>query len=270
MLDVSSLWDFSKPDLSEQRFRDAQTTASENDSLILETQIARTYGLRNNFARARELLAGIEDRVANASAEAQTRYALELGRTYASAAHTETELTPESIETARTLYMQAFEIAEKAKLDYLAVDALHMMSFVDTEPQAQLDWDLKAIEYMEASSQPEAKKWEASLRNNVGYAKQLLGDYDGALEQFKLSLAAHERAANARGARVANWMIAKTLRQKGLYHEAIAIQLRLEQEWELAGQPSQYVFEELELLYSATGDDSKADTYAEKLRTIRQ
>lgn len=34
-LDVTSLWDHSKPELSEQRFRDALATASGDDALVL-------------------------------------------------------------------------------------------------------------------------------------------------------------------------------------------------------------------------------------------
>ena len=269
-LDVSSLWDHGKPELSEQRFRDALKTASDDDALILQSQIARSYGLRKDFVRAREVLASISGRVKNGSPEAQVRYFLELGRTYASAAHPPEAQTPENKKIARSLYTQAFEAAQKAHLDYLAIDALHMMSFVDTEPKSQLDWDLKAVAYMEGSSQLEAKKWEGSLRNNVGYAKHLLGQYDEALVQFRLSLAAHERAGSVRSARIAHWMIAWTLRAQGKFQEAIDIQLRLEREWEQAGDPDPYVFEELEHLYRATKDTVRADSYATKLRNSRR
>jgi hypothetical protein len=72
---------------SEQRFRDALATSTGDDALILQTQIARTYGLRNDFPKAREILRGIEPELAFAGAEARARHALETGRTYASAAH---------------------------------------------------------------------------------------------------------------------------------------------------------------------------------------
>lgn len=269
-LDVSSLWDHGKPELSEQRFRDALASASGDDALVLQTQIARSYGIRKDFARAREILTAIQDPVKSASPEAQVRYFLELGRTYASATHPAEAQTPENKAMARSLYTQAFEAAQKARLDYLAVDALHMMAFVDTGPKDQLDWDLKALAYMEGSSQPEARKWEGSLRNNVGYAKHLLGQYDEALAQFRLSLAAHERTGSVPAARIAHWMTAWTLRAQGKFQEAIDIQLRLEREWEQAGDPDPYVFEELEHLYRATKDTARADAYAAKLRNSRQ
>ena len=269
-LDILGLWDYSKPALSEQRFRDALATATHDEALVLQTQIARTWGLRKDFVRAREILASISDPVKKASAEAQANHLLELGRTYASPAHPKELLTAEARQQARSLYLQAFETARHAHLDYLAIDALHMMPMADPDPKAQLEWDLKALDYLEASSQPAAKKWEGSLRNNVGYAKHLLGQYDEALTQFKLSLAAHERAGKTKNVRIAYWMIAWTLRAQGKLHEAIDIQLRLEREWEQAGEPDPYVFEELEHLYRAAGDATRADAYAAKLAASKK
>jgi hypothetical protein len=269
-VDVLSLWDYSKPALSEQRFREALPAATADEALILQTQIARSYGLRKDFAKAREILASISDSVKKASAEAQVNYFLELGRTYASPAHPPEALTAETRQQARSLYLQAFETARQAQLDFLAIDALHMMPMADPDPKAQLEWDLKALAYLEGSSQAAAKKWEASLRNNVGYAKHLLGQYDEALAQFKLSLAAHERAGKVKNVRIAHWMIAHTLRAQGKTQEAIDIQLRLEREWGEAGEPDPYVFEELEHLYRAAGDTGRANAYAAKLRAAKK
>ena len=269
-LDVSSLWNYSDPVESEQRFRKALAGATGDDALVLRTQLARTYGLRRNFAEARRILAEVQDSIPSASAEAQTRYFLEMGRTYASTAHQPDEDTPESKEKARSLYTAAFEKARDAHLDSLAIDALHMMNTVDTEPSDQLKWDLKALAYMESSSQPEAKKWEGSLRNNVGYANHLLGHHEEALIQYRLSLAAHERANRPGNVRIAHWMIARTLRAQGRLREALDIQLRLEHEWSEAGQPDPYVYEELEHLYRALGNVALADDYAAKLKASRQ
>ena len=111
---------------------------------------------------------------------------------------------------------------------------------------------------------------DRALRNNVGYARHLLGDYEEALRQFHLSLAAHERAGRARNVRIAHWMIAWTYRAQRRFDEAIAVQLRLEREWAEAGEPDPYVFEELEHLYRATGDAARAEAYAAKLRNARK
>jgi len=261
-IDVSTLWDFNKPEESEERFRSALTTASADDALVLQTQIARTYGLRGDFAKAQHILADIEPQIQSASAEAKVRYHLELGRTYASAAHPAESQTTEARGLARSAYMQAFKLAQDGELDGLAIDALHMMTFVDTAPEEQIEWNRKALALMQSSSQPDAKKWEGSLHNNMGYALHLLGRYEDALMEFKLALAAHERGGNPQKIRIAHCMIAWTLRALGQLNEAIEIQLRLERECDEAGEPDPYVFEELELLFQALNNSEKAEFYA--------
>jgi len=265
-INISKLWDYGNPDLSEQRFRSALSTASADDALILQTQIARTYGIRGNFSQAQQILADIEPQVQSASVEAKVRYYLELGRTYSSATHPPESQTLEARELARSAYMYAFELAQAGKLDYLAIDALHMMTIVDTAPEDQIEWNRKAIELMWSSSQPEAKKWEGSLRNNMGYALHLLGRYDEALVEFKLALAARQRDGTPQTIRIAHWMIAWTLRSLGQLNEALEIQLRLEGECDEAGEPDPYVFEELEYLYRALNNSERADFYATRYK----
>jgi len=262
-IDLSPLWNFDNPGESEQRFRAALATATGDDAIVLQTQIARTYGLRGDFAKAREILKGLEPQLGGAGVEARARYALELGRTYASASHPPESQTSGAKEQARAAYRQAYEIAKGGELDGLAVDALHMLAFVDTEPGDQLKWAQEALAIAQASSQPAAKRWEASLRNNIGYALYQLGRYDEALGQFKQAVVLREKGEDAQAKRVAQWMVAWTLRALKRNDEALAIQLRLEREHEAAGAPSAYVFEELELLYRAKGDIERADHYAE-------
>jgi len=261
-INLSELWDFNNSELSEQRFRSALPTASANEVLILQTQIARTYGLRGDFSQARQILAEIEPQIQNSSAEAQARYYLELGRTYSSAAHPPESQTSEARELARSAYLHAFELAQDARLDHLAIDALHMMTFVDSAPEEQIVWNHKAISAMQSSSQPEARKWEGTLHNNLGYALHTLGRYEQALVEFELALAAREREGEAGSIRIAHWMIAWTLRSMGRLNEALGIQLRLEVECDAAGEPDPYVFEELENLYRALDNTERAGFYA--------
>jgi len=267
-IDLSTIWEFNKPEASEEHFRSALAAASGDDVLILQTQIARTYGLRKDFVEAQKILSEIEPQIHNAGGEAQAHYYLELGRTYSSATHSPDSQTPEARESARSAYMHAFELAQNGKLDALAIDALHMMPFIDTSPQEQIDWNRKAISVMQASSQPEAKKWAGSLHNNIGYALHLAGQYDDALAEFKLALAAHEKNGKTGPIRIAHWMIAWTLRALGKTKEAIEIQLRLEKECDEARDPDPYVFEELELLYQAINDTEKAEYYAARRKAI--
>lgn len=263
-IDLEPLWDFGNPALSESRFHAALAGAAGDDVLILQTQIARTYGLRRDFARAREILRDMEPRLAAAGAEPRIRHALELGRTYASAAHPKEGQTPDAKARARALYVQAFELARKERFDGLAVDAVHMLAFVDTEPADQLKWAQQALALVEASTQPAARKWEASLRNNAGYALHRLGRYEEALSQFEQALALRRRGTDAAATRVAQWMVAWTHRSLGRLDVALQMQLQLEREWDAASAPDAHVFEELELLYRAKGDEARARHYAAK------
>jgi tetratricopeptide (TPR) repeat protein len=262
-IDLNPLWNFDNPGQSEQRFRTALATATGDDAIILQTQIARSYGLRGDFAKAREILKGLKPQLPAAGAEARARYSLELGRTYASAAHRPETQTSDAKEQAREAYKQAYEVAKRGELDGLAVDALHMLAFVDTEPADQLKWAQEALAIAQASSQPAAQKWEASLRNNIGYALYQLCRYDEALDQFKQAVVLREKGEDVQATRIAHWMVGWTLRALNRTDEALEIQLRLEREREAAGAPSPYVFEELELLYRAKGDRERADRYAE-------
>ena len=249
---------------SEQRFRDALATTTGDDALILQTQIARTYGLRNDFPKAREILHGIEPQLAFAGAEARARHALELGRTYASAAHPAASIEDEAKTRARAAFLAAHDLAKTGQLDGLAIDALHMMAFVDTKPDQQLRWGERALEIAIESTQPAAKRWEPSLRNNIGYALHELGRYDEALAEFRRAVVLREKSGDAAALRDARWMEAWTLRALKRVDDAIAIQTKLETEYASSGTTNRGVFEELELLYRAKGDAAMAGRYAER------
>jgi len=269
-IDVNALWDFGKPALSEERFRAALATATGDDALILRTQIARSWGLRRDFDKARAILAEIEPQLDTAGTAVEAHYWLELGRTYSSATHDPASQTEDTKARARTAYDNALAVATANKLDYLAIDTMHMYAFVDRTPENELQWADRALALVEASTQADAKKWEASLRNNRGYALHQLGRNDEALAEFKLALAARERQGDVRGIRIAHWMIAMTLRHMGRLYAALEIQQRLEREWDADGQPDPYVFEELEKIYRARGDTARADQYAARLKAAHK
>lgn len=265
-VDVDSLWDFGRPGESEQRFRRALDTASGDEALVFRTQIARTYGLRGDFDRGRALLDEMAPQVPAAGAEVRVRFELEYGRTFASATHPPPSRTEKSRQTARQHFEKARRLAREAKLDALAIDAIHMLAFVDPAPADQLRWGQEALAVARASTQPDARRWEASLRNNVGYALHQLGRYGEAQEQFEEALRLRRQAGNAEATRVAQWMVAWNLRALGRVDEALAIQKALEREGEAAGRPDPHVFEELEILYRARGDEARAARYAARRR----
>jgi tetratricopeptide (TPR) repeat protein len=269
-VDLSALWDFSNPALSESRFRDALKSAFGDDRLIIQTQIARTHMLRKDFVRARNMLLAISPSIAEAGAEVKARYWLELGRTYASHRHDPASQTPESRRLARNAFSTALTVSREAGLDGLAVDTLHMFVFVDTAPEDQLKWNQEALAVIAASDQPEAKRWEASISSNTGEALYDLRRYDEALKYFRRALFLREQSDDSRGARDASWHIARVLRVQNHIDDALAIQSRLERESEVAQQPRYYIYEELQLLYQAKGDVSRARQYEQRAKALQR
>lgn len=266
-IELTELWDFDHPDVSERRFRDALQTATGDDALILQTQISRSHGLRGDFARARATLGEIAAAVQGAGPEARVRYQLELGRSYVSATHPPESRTPQALALARTAYVSAFELARDTHLDGLAVDALHMMAFVDRAPADQLRWTQQALALVEASDQAAAKRWEASLRNNIGFALHDLGQHEQALTEFQRALKIRQAGTDAEATRDAQWAVGWELRALGRNKEAIAVQQALAHDAEAAGAPAADIYEELETLYRAQGDEASARRYG-ALKTI--
>jgi len=267
VVDLAPLWDFTDPAASERRLREALAKAEGDDVLVLQTQIARTHGLRQDFAKARALLADIEPKVKAAGAETKVRWELEMGRTFTSATHPPESQTSASKTIAREHFRRAIELAKDAKLDGLAIDGIHMMAFIDTAPEDQVRWARESLAIVEASSQPEAKRWEGSIRNNLAVALQGQGRLEEALVEFRAAAALREKGTDAAAARVARWMVANVLREMGRLDEALAIQLRLEKENDAAGKPDPYVFDELEAIYQAKGDTERARHYVERKRS---
>jgi hypothetical protein len=86
-VDVNSIWNDGDLTASEARFRELAKSANADVAAVLETQIARTYGLRRRFDEARGLLARLEPRLSTLGPEARARYHLEYGRSLISAVH---------------------------------------------------------------------------------------------------------------------------------------------------------------------------------------
>lgn len=266
-IDVASMWDFARPEVSEQRFRDALAGASRDDAAILRTQIARTHGLRRDFAKAREVLAAMEPDLPALGAEARARHALEWGRTLVSAAHRDGEVDDAARAAARAAYLKAHDIAAANRLDALAVDALHMIPFVETDAEQALRGNQRALQAALASDQPAAQRWEVSLRSNIGVELQKLGRREEALAMFRAAADALDRLGGSpMRKRIEQWRIAWSLRLLGRVDEALAIQQRLERENDEAKTPDHYVFDELMHLHRARGDDAQARHYEDLAR----
>ncbi len=253
MVDPTPLWDFDDAAGSEQRFREAAADAAGADRLVLLTQVARALGLQNRFAEAHDTLdqvlgassmAAEPDEAPTLDAEVTTRVALERGRLFRSAGRP---------DEARPFFDAAVTGARGAGKDALLVDALHMVALVvpADEQKALLD---EALEVARASSDPVARRWEASLLNNLGMTHADAREWEPALADFEQALNARRVTGNAGDVRIARWMVAWALRNLGRSGEALAIQRELKAELLSAEEDDPYVDEELQLL--SGGSDS--------------
>jgi tetratricopeptide (TPR) repeat protein len=256
---IVEMWDFGDPAKSEQRFRDALAAAGGDWRLELQTQIARTDSLRARYAEAHRQLDEIEPQLPAAGLKPRLRYLLERGRTFNSAGDK---------AAARPLFLQAWELGRAGGEEDLAIDAAHMVAIVEGGEKA-LAWNERALAMAENARDPAARRWRASLLNNVGVELKELGRYDEALGHFERALAAYEERGDARTIRIARWMVANTLRLLGRRDEALTMQLALDRELTAAGDVDPYVLEELAALYDACGEPEKARAYAQRLERLK-
>ncbi len=274
---ISSLWDYSDPAASETRFREAaEAAAAAGDEVGRDcylTQAARTFGLRRKFDEAHAELDAIERRFAATGvpsadandaesgnrgaaeaagmipAELHVRYELERGRVFNSSGKP---------DEARPHFLAAFEVGEKAGLDDLAIDAVHMMAIIETGDSA-LEWFSRGVKLAEQTQDPVARGWLGPLYNNYGWTLFDAEKYAEALEVFESSLAFRQSKEQPKPIRIAHYCIAKTHRVMGNLDEALAINHRLAKEWEDAGEEDGYVLEEIGecLLQQGKADEAR-------------
>jgi tetratricopeptide (TPR) repeat protein len=236
---LRDLWDFADPAGSEQRFRDVAATAPEPVRTHALTQVARALGLQERYDVGHAVL----DALSPGDAESRVRLALERGRLLRSAG--------EDV-ASRTYFEQASHEAQRAGLDELAVDALHMIALV-VEPADRLDAHHRALAWARAADDPAARDWDASILNNIGMAYADAGDHRGALAAFEDALEARLRIGDPARTRVARWMVAWSLRHLGVVDLAREMQLALKAELDAIGETDPYVDEELDLLGPPSG-----------------
>lgn len=252
VVDFDSLWDYARPAETEAKFvaLRSEVAGDPEGAAQLETQIARTLGLQRKFQEAHALLDKVE-----ASARklpvAEVRYLLERGRVFRSSG---------APDKAAPFFREAFQKAKKRKIDSHAVDAAHMIAILE-KPEESIRWNRRALAMAERSKDPVARKWLASLYNNLGWTHFELGKFEEALALFRKALAEREKGKNARAIREARWAVAKAQRKLGRYTEALKEQLALESACEEAGEVDGYVFEELAEIYLATKEPVLARKY---------
>jgi tetratricopeptide (TPR) repeat protein len=249
--DIDRLWDFGDPAASEARFRALAPSLVDRPEPAAEllTQIARAQGLQRRFEEAAATL----DRVAVAlepggPPRLRARYLLERGRLENSAGRP---------ELASPRFAEAFDVAEAAGEDALAVDAAHMLG-ISEPPGPALAWTLRALELAERSEQPAARAWRASLLNNIGWARHDAGEHEAALGCFERALALRRASGTEEDVRVARWCVARERRALGDACGALAEQRALAAELEAAGERDGYVLEEVGECLLALGCEDEA------------
>lgn len=244
---------------------------SADDHMIFQSKVARSMGVQGMFEAARRHLNDKRELRSRASDLGKAHWWLEWGRTWCSATHPAAAMDAAARQQATEAFAQAELLATAAEADDLAVDALHMMAFVETDPANAQRWTEKALARALASSQPAARRWEGSLRNNLGVALMDQGQPAPALVQFEAALAAR-RAAGAKDdqRRVAEWMVAWALRGLKRHDEALAIQERLARENDADKTPDPEVYDEIALLQQARGQDDAAQQARARAAALRK
>lgn len=250
-MDIDSHWEYSDPAASETRFRALLGEVNGDECLEVQTQIARTYSLRRDFAQAHRLLDEVEPQLAAAGAAPRVRYLLERGRTFNSAGEK---------ARAKPLFVEAWEIARANGLDGLAVDAAHMVPIVAGGAEGA-EWTRRGVELARGSTDAKARALLPALLNNHAWNLHDEARYDEALPVFREAEVAWLATGRQPQGRIARWSVARCLRSLGRFDEALAIQRALEQEWAAAAAADGYVFEELAELLDATGRPAEAKPY---------
>ena len=258
---IDSLWDYGDPKGSEERFREVWTRAKAPLEPAYETelvtQLARSLGLQQKFDAAHALLDSVQPLLPAAGARARVRYLLERGRAWNSSG----EKTQ-----AGEIFTEAWDLAREHALWGLAVDAAHMVAIA--RPESSLEWNLRALEVALQSDDPDARRWRASLYNNLGWTWFERKQYDSALACFQEALAFRMEQGKPSDIRVARWCVAKARRVLGEVEAALADQMKLEQEFLESGGSDGFVFEEIAECLSALGRAGEARSYFAKAHRL--
>jgi len=120
-----------------------------------------------------------------------------------------------------------------------------MIAIVEPTAEGQLEWNYKGVALAEASSDPAAKRWLASLYNNIGCVLDDAKRYDEAMAAFQKALDLRKTMNQPRELLIAKYTIARTLRRQKKIDEALATALAIHEEAKAGGQVDPYVCEEI-------------------------
>jgi tetratricopeptide (TPR) repeat protein len=265
--DFDSLWDFDHPGPTEKKFRELLPAAVDSLDISylaeLLTQIARAEAMQRKFQDAQKTLDRVEKALPKAEQKVSVRYLLERGRVLSLSGKP---------RDAQPRFQEAFNVALISKMDLYAVDGAHMMAIA--EPEKALEWNLKALDLAEKSSDEKARKWKGSLYNSIGWNYFDQKDYQEALFMFQKALEFCERLGEPFKIRTAKWSVAKVLRAIEHTEEALEMQRALFEEYQAEGKRNGYVYEEIAECLLVLGQEQEAQewfaaAYAELSRDPR-
>ena len=251
-MDIESFWEYSDPAASEQRFRQALDSAAGDQRLELLTQIARSYGLRDRFEEAHQLLDEVERQLPGDGPRPRLRYLLERGRTYNSGGDR---------DRARSLFVQAWEGAQSGGQEGLAVDAAHMVAITHSGTPAAVEWNERGLGIARGSKDAKARALIPAMLNNSAWDLFDSGRYDDALGWFEQAREEWIQRGQPRQIHIARWAVGRCLRALERPAEALEIQRALEAEDEAAGAADGFVYEELAENLAAMGRSDEAKPY---------
>jgi tetratricopeptide (TPR) repeat protein len=237
--DISTLWNYSQPTETEERFREVLPAARASGDcdyyLQLLTQIARAQCLQRAYEQAHVTLDHVRDELTPDLTTVKVRYLLERGRIYNDSGQ---------YEKAKAAFLDAWQRAQDQRLDGYAVDAAHMMGIIEP-PDEALAWNLRAVEYAKSSQDPTARRWLGTLQNNIGWTYFKMEKYEDALVVFQDALEHRKQQGNPGTIRIARWCVAKIQRMLGQTEVALKAQQTLLGEAERASEDDGYMHEEL-------------------------
>lgn len=237
---VDSGWNFQDPAESEANFLDLieRGQALGDSAYVVETmtQLARSIGMQRRFDEAHSVLSEAESMLTEDMQLARVRLLLEWGRAINSGGD-----SAGSIEH----FEEALSISRSVDLEYLAVDAAHMLGIVE-QPDNAIRWNETAIEMAEAAADERARTWLGPLYNNLAWTYNDLGKHEDALALFEKDILFRESQGREFQASIALWSKAKTLRFLGRVPKALEIQQSLIDHTDRKGKAAEgYTHEEI-------------------------
>jgi tetratricopeptide (TPR) repeat protein len=251
---LRSLWDFEDLESTRARLRDQLEREDEDPRRAqVLTQLARVEGLDGRFEDGDRLLVEAEVK-AGGDLGSLTRIALERGRLRNSS---------DSVEAARPLFAEAFELAIEAKDPWLAADAAHMAAIAAADDAEREAWTERGVRVATSSSNPADAYWVGPLLNNLGWAMYEAGRHAEALEVFESALEARERdPGRPLEIEMARYAVGRALRALGRPADAVDLLQRATSWADANGAPDGWFHEELAEGYAELGRSEEAAEHA--------